>query len=116
MAHYLGPKKTMTARDVPGFFVFSSARKLGRQVSSHFGAMPSKLHCEPGKKGEKHPLGKTQKTYSGDGAPRMHKFLSLVVVERILNCSGIHKSFFRGFSFGVISFLEICCTESGPRS
>ena len=71
-----GPKKTMAATDVTGFSAFL------RPETGNFLHFLTKLHSKPGEKG-KSPLEKIQKNLV-EIAPRNCRFLSLVVVERVL--------------------------------
>ena len=75
-----GPKKTMTATDVTGFYALFSARKSGNFL--YILGLFLKLHSKPREKG-KNPLEKIQKN-PVETAPRNCRFLSLVVVERVL--------------------------------
>ena len=77
-----GTEKTMTARDVTGFYAFFSAWKSGN-FPPHFGGI-SLLKCTVSleTRGKIHWRKFIQKS-SGD-FDRNHKFLSLVVVQSVL--------------------------------
>ena len=89
-----GPAKTMTARDVTGFYAFCSARKSGNFLHSlgPFSYLitqkawrKKKTHCRKLKKNAVEKL------------PRNCRFLSLVVVKRVLKNLMIICVFQRGF-------------------
>ena len=76
---FLGAEKTMTATDVTGFdAIFSTG--FFATFSRFWGARLTKLHREPGEKAKN-----TSGEPPVETAPRNCRFLSLVVVERVLN-------------------------------
>ena len=74
----------MTAREVTGFRAFSPARKSGKFLHI-LGGFLAKLHRRPGEKGKKKTTGEKNLRNPVETAPRNCRFLSLVVVERVLS-------------------------------
>ena len=87
----------MTARDVTRFCACFSARKSGYFLHSLRGDFLTNLHGKPGERGN-NPLENIQKKNPVAPAPRNCKFLSLVVVERVLRYwPGPYADVCRGF-------------------
>ena len=82
---YFGTEKTVTARDVTDSALFSLCPEIG-QFSPHFGAISlvnSSTTQQTWRKGKK-STGENSKN-PVETAPRNCRFLSLVVVERVLS-------------------------------
>ena len=79
-------QKAMTARDVTGFYAFFCAMKSGNFVrdSTFWGDFLPELHRKPPPERRKRVHWRKFKTSSRDGAPNC-RFLSLVIVKRVLN-------------------------------
>ena len=76
-----GPNKTMTARDVTGFYVFFLRAEIG-QFSPHFGGI-SLLNCTVSLENRQKIDRSKSRKIRGDGS-RNCRFLSLAVFERLL--------------------------------
>ena len=75
-------KKNTTARDVTGFYAYFSP--ANRAIfSTSWGDFLTKWRRKPGEK-RKNPVEKTQKKSPVETEPQNYRFLSFVVVERVL--------------------------------
>ena len=95
----VGLPLALTNRDVTGFYAFSPPGNQAN-LSTFWGDSLTQLHSKPGEKGQKiHFIQKN----AVETAPRNRRFLSLVVVERVLRQLGLSlvqfSLLFLSFSF-----------------